>query len=219
MTMNIHYDYIDVFIPKNAIQSDMYLTISPETDPMPCDNLKMIYRIYKIGPDQFMFKKPVQLSFSYLDEMISEYDEAKLAIYQLIDENWKKLPTTINAAKNLASTTVTQSGAFGLFYDPANQSTNLPDDYTLFQNYPNPFNSSTTISYYLPNESRVTITIYNIKGEIIATLISEEQKAGYHRMIWEGKSDKKLPVTSGIYVYRLSTNDNFSQTKKMIIIK
>lgn len=94
----------------------------------------------------------------------------------------------------------------------------LPDTYQLSQNYPNPFNPTTRISYSLPKKSFVTITIYNILGRGIITLINKSVAAGHHDVIWDGKAENGREVSSGIYFYRLSA-DSFTANKKMLLLK
>jgi hypothetical protein len=89
----------------------------------------------------------------------------------------------------------------------------IPEKYELFPNYPNPFNPSTNIKFSLPAADKVKLEIFNILGENVATLIDGEMKEGFHSVTFDAGS---LP--SGIYIYRLQTN-NFSQTKKMMLVK
>ncbi|RLC46102.1 MAG: hypothetical protein DRH57_06735, partial [Candidatus Cloacimonadota bacterium] len=94
----------------------------------------------------------------------------------------------------------------------------VPDVFKLTQNYPNPFNPDTKIAYQLPVASNVEISIYNIKGERVRTLVSGKKEAGYHSVIWNGKDNNNRTVSSGIYFYRINT-DRFSDTKKMLLMK
>ncbi len=88
----------------------------------------------------------------------------------------------------------------------------------LYQNFPNPFNPETTIGYALASASPVTLTIYNLKGQKIRTLVSGTQKAGNHQVVWNGTDDHGRAVSSGVYLYRLQT-DRHDQTRKMILMK
>lgn len=95
----------------------------------------------------------------------------------------------------------------------------IPTTYELSQNFPNPFNPATTIRYGLPNAERVTLKVYNLLGEEVATLVNDEQKAaGYHVAIWDGRNKHGNTVASGIYIYHLRAG-SFSMTKKMALIK
>ena len=99
----------------------------------------------------------------------------------------------------------------------------VPTVYNLSQNYPNPFNPTTTISYQLPMVSDVELSIYNMLGQKIATLISARQPAGYYQVIWQGRNDDGRPAGSGIYVYRLTARSQNSaiyvRSMKMIYLK
>ena len=94
----------------------------------------------------------------------------------------------------------------------------IPDRYSLSQNYPNPFNPETNIEYALPKTGFVTITIYDINGQLVRKLVSEQKPAGYHSIRWDGRNNSGTKVTSGLYFYFFKSQD-FSQTKKMILMK
>ena len=85
-------------------------------------------------------------------------------------------------------------------------------------NYPNPFNPSTTISYSLSQSEYVKIQIYNIKGQLVKTLVNEPQKAGKHTIVWNGDNRFSRKVSSGIYLYRLETETTM-ETRKMLLMK
>ena len=89
----------------------------------------------------------------------------------------------------------------------------LPTSFALEQNYPNPFNPTTTIHYSLPSSAKVKLTIHDILGREIVTLVNEEQSAGWKEVLWNAKD-----VSSGIYFYKLQAG-NFVETKKMIVVK
>ncbi|MEN8193359.1 MAG: T9SS type A sorting domain-containing protein [Bacteroidota bacterium] len=95
---------------------------------------------------------------------------------------------------------------------------NCPSKFKLDQNYPNPFNPSTTISYQLPESDKVEVAIFNISGQYITTLVNKEQAVGNYLVQWNGRDDKGLKVTSGIYFYRLKTESLIS-TKKMMLLQ
>jgi hypothetical protein len=86
--------------------------------------------------------------------------------------------------------------------------------YNLSQNYPNPFNPSTAISYQLPVICRVDLSIYNILGQKVVTLVSEKKPAGRYRVEWDATG-----FSAGIYFYRLETDKAFTKTKKLILLK
>lgn len=94
----------------------------------------------------------------------------------------------------------------------------LPKEYALKVNYPNPFNASTAIGYSLPRQAHIEISVYNLLGQKVRTLIDREQSAGNYQVIWDGTDKVGNEVASGVYFYRLET-DNFAQTHKMILLK
>ena len=89
----------------------------------------------------------------------------------------------------------------------------IPLEYNLYQNYPNPFNPVTTIKYSIVEETKVNLTVYDILGNEIKTLVNENKEPGYYEINFESEN-----LSSGIYLYRLNTN-NFVSIKKMVIIK
>jgi Secretion system C-terminal sorting domain len=89
----------------------------------------------------------------------------------------------------------------------------LPTEFSLFQNFPNPFNPNTTIKYSIPEMNKVSLAVFNLLGEEVATLVNEEKVAGYHEIEFNASV-----LSSGIYFYRLQAGD-FISTKKMILLK
>lgn len=119
------------------------------------------------------------------------------------------------------------SGFFGIYSGDTSLVVGVKDDYprtskgySLQQNYPNPFNPITTIKYQLPVESRVRLTIYNVIGQAVTTLVEEIESAGYRSVTWDASR-----VAAGLYLYRLdaiSIVDHispFKQIEKMLLIK
>jgi hypothetical protein len=97
------------------------------------------------------------------------------------------------------------------------EETELPDEFALHQNYPNPFNPETKINYELPKEGMVTLTIYNLLGKEIKTLINERKTVGKYNIRFNAGD-----LVSGIYFYKLqvnSVNGRFTSTKKMTFLK
>jgi hypothetical protein len=91
---------------------------------------------------------------------------------------------------------------------------------TLEDNYPNPFNPTTTIRYSIAEHGQVTLKIYNAAGQLVRTLVKEEQvpQAGGFAKVWNGLNDQGQSVASGVYFYQL-TAKNFEQTKKLVVLK
>ena len=94
----------------------------------------------------------------------------------------------------------------------------IPQDFELAQNFPNPFNPSTTIRYGIPTAGDVSLKVYNLRAEEIATLVEVSKEAGFHLAFWNGKTGAGQQVASGVYVYRLQVGGR-SITQKMAFLK
>ena len=94
----------------------------------------------------------------------------------------------------------------------------VPPKTELAQNIPNPFNPRTTIRYTLARDSRVRLTVFNVAGRLVQTLVENHQLPGEYTVVWDGKDENGLEVASGIYLYRLATND-FADTKKFMLLR
>jgi sugar lactone lactonase YvrE len=94
----------------------------------------------------------------------------------------------------------------------------LPEVFVLHQNYPNPFNPLTTLRYDLPENSLVNITIYDMMGRGVKTLVNQSQDAGYRSVVWDATNDYGKPVSAGIYLYQIQAGKHIS-TKKMVLLK
>ncbi len=100
----------------------------------------------------------------------------------------------------------------------------LPENFNLTQNYPNPFNPSTLIQYALPDQSAVSLKIYNLLGQEVATLVDDTRPAGFHAVRWNGTNQSGHTVASGLYFYRMearstSSTNAFTDLKKMLLVK
>jgi hypothetical protein len=110
-------------------------------------------------------------------------------------------------------------------YDPpfteVNDGGNLPQSVSglvLGQNFPNPFNPVTTIIYSIEKRVKVTLKVYTLTGQVVKTLVDDILEPGRYSVIWDGSNVSGSDVASGVYIYRLETN-NFSITRKMILVK
>ncbi len=100
----------------------------------------------------------------------------------------------------------------------------LPAEYSLRQNYPNPFNPSTELRFELPEASVVKLTVYNILGQEVATLVNGVVEAGFQSVVWNTENSNGKSFASGVYLYRLkatsvSSGRQFADFKKMVLIK
>jgi hypothetical protein len=158
------------------------------------------------GPDGFM-----DMTLKFRKE---EIIDALAAQAPLIDGEWRILTIT----------GMTFAGAPFVGHDCVRIRNKGPSNapavsgYSLRENYPNPFNPETDISFTLPTRTHASLTIYNIVGKKVMTLASREMDAGTHTLHWDGRDEAGNPVATGIYFYRLKTED-FEQTQKMVLMK
>ena len=94
----------------------------------------------------------------------------------------------------------------------------IPGVFALHQNYPNPFNPVTSLRYDLPEDGFVNITIYDMMGRIIRSLVNSKQAAGYHSIKWNATNNKNEPVSAGLYLYTIQAGE-FRKTRKMVLLK
>jgi hypothetical protein len=109
----------------------------------------------------------------------------------------------------------------GIKTEDNGQGGSIPRAFHLSQNFPNPFNPSTTIEYEIPDGSNsipVALSIYDIRGRLIRTLVREETSPGQYQVHWDGRDDRAQAVSSGVYLYRLGAGERV-ESRKMILLK
>ena len=94
----------------------------------------------------------------------------------------------------------------------------IPTKYALHQNFPNPFNPSTTIKYDLKAKTDIKLTIYNVLGQKVRTLVNTNQTAGFQKVVWNGLNEIGEQVSTGVYIYRIEAGD-FVKARKMVFMK
>jgi len=115
-----------------------------------------------------------------------------------------------------------RDGGFGINSVPTPVSVQVetrPEVYALADNYPNPFNPETTLKYQLPESADVTLEIYNMLGQVVRTLVNEQQSAGRYSIQWDARNDNGHSLSSGIYFYRIQAGGEFAGVKKMLLVK
>ncbi len=94
----------------------------------------------------------------------------------------------------------------------------VPGQFALSQNYPNPFNPATNIEFQLPQNSHVSLKIYDLQGRLVRTLLNQEMEAGSHRVAWDGRDERGNGAASGIYLYHIKAG-NYVETRKMVLMR
>ncbi|MFQ5799537.1 MAG: T9SS type A sorting domain-containing protein, partial [Bacteroidota bacterium] len=133
--------------------------------------------------------------------------------------NWTEVNTGLTST-NVRALAINSDGfifagtyASGVFRSVETIAGEIPMEYDLMQNYPNPFNPSTTIEFSVPRSGYATLQVYNMLGEHLATLVSENLHPGRYNVRWNARG-----VSSGIYFYRLQAGE-FLETKKLVLVK
>ncbi len=151
--------------------------------------------------------------------------------FAIVSEQWVSVDIPLTTFPNVDLTDVFQFKVEGngtiywdnfYFYSNLvgvdNTSETLPQKFTLEQNFPNPFNPFTTLRYDLPEDALVNITIYDMLGRKVKTLVNTTQDAGFKSVIWDATNNQGRPASAGVYLYNLQAGE-FVQTKKMVLLK
>jgi len=129
--------------------------------------------------------------------------------------------TTVNKRALVCAIEVVQTAAPSTSKDsPAQaiETAGVPKEFQLSQNYPNPFNPTTRISYQLPRDTRVTLKVYNLKGEEVRTLVDGHRPAGRYEVEWNAQNNFGARVASGVYIYQLK-GDGVSEVRRMVLLQ
>lgn len=182
-------------------------------------NLKSLGRRFNLGRESDDISNVVTLS--YTDSELQGINEKDLGVYcwDTSKNRWELVPgVTVNLDTNVLTFEI-QNNTFYQLMGPKSQSAVNPEQKldktnTLGQNYPNPFNPGTTIKYSVAKDCHVTLKLYNVAGELVATVVDEGQRAGEHSVYFDGGER----LSRGIYYYQLIAGD-FVDTKRMVILK
>ena len=147
-------------------------------------------------------------------------------IYDVLDENG--VEDTLGFSWNVVSTdgqlmTEASNGPRYVIFDigymlSSDEELGVPDVFALHQNYPNPFNPVTTIRYDVPEQSNVSVDIYNVLGQKVAELVNNTHQPGFYSVSWDGTNTMGSALGSGMYFYRIDA-ENFTAVKKLLLVK
>ena len=144
---------------------------------------------------------------SIFEEEITFLCDGKVVDFNSQQSNWYRVGTDLDECEDYDGQQLDISNAI-----------TVPKEINLHQNYPNPFNPITSLGYDLPDNGFVNITIYDLNGRVIRTLVNSYKTAGYHLIEWNATNGKNEPVSQGIYVYTIQAG-GIRQSKKMVLLK
>jgi hypothetical protein len=163
-----------------------------------------------LGDTQQPFAKAAQMygqgttasrtEYTYIDSLVSV---GSIYAYRLIDVSYSGVTT---------------------YHHVVYQEVEAPLSFELNQNYPNPFNPTTQISFSIPDAAQVDLKIYNILGQEVRTLISDQREAGFYTIQWDGRNQDQNRVSTGVYLYLMQARSldgkkNYNKVRKMVVIK
>lgn len=207
-------------VTEHTLRSDAYVTVY-QSARIETPDMTGVSDAYVFGPAGIELAKPVSITFDYSSLVTAGLDESHFAVYRVQGDEMHLIPTTVNPDRRTATVQTDRLGKYQLFYNPSVTSeinNGLPKAFALGQNFPNPFNPTTTIRYDLPLQSHVRLSVYNMLGQEVRTLVNGTREAGFHQITWDGRNEAGHAVASGIYIYRIRA-DRFVNTRKMLLIK
>ncbi len=208
---------MNLYISSGSLHEDTYLTVVKLDEPFDPESGKSISKsslglaTYLIGPPSLTLKKDGELSFTIIAP------EGKTLQLEQKNEtgDWKAIPSKYN--NDRLSAKIAKLGTFRVVTaDPI-----IPIKFALQQNYPNPFTpkiNSTVLTFDLPFQESIEISIFNILGQKVKTLFAGVKKAGSFKILWDGLDERNIPVASGVYIYQLKASKTILN-KKMLILQ
>jgi len=204
-----HDGVASLVVAGEVIEEELYSTIIPYDGELPSNILRSAYTF---GP-QREFSGPLIIMMKHDGISEEPTDPRSLSIHQLTSSGWISLKSYYDDEKNVILTSVRSLGTFAVGINEFQQTEVLPRTFLLEQNFPNPFNPRTTLSFLLGHPSFVSLKLYNMAGEEVATLVNEMKTPGWYTVQWDASG-----YASGVYLYRLQVG-NAQQTKKMILLR
>ena len=151
----------------------------------------------------------ISISSNSLDQLLSESSQSDAVITYLVEASDEEF----TVASSDGGLFVLNRGLLN-----ADNVQLYPETFALHQNYPNPFNPVTSIRYVLLKDEFVNITVYDMLGRIVRSLVNIQQAAGYHSTKWNATSDRNEPVSAGLYIYTIQAGE-FRHYRKMVLLK
>jgi hypothetical protein len=217
-------DNLSVEIPEGALKQQIRLQVRvPNTIPSEKAALQAAEFVVENNEGGFAFEKPVEIAIPYPDSVTNEAC-LTMKYWNETAQNWEQIdmPQTIvlDKTSHVVRAQVSHFSIYGVVEEvtPTAVNEQVPAAFTLSQNVPNPFNPTTTIAFTLPVSGMAKLSVYNVLGQEIRTLLSGNLAAGNHSVVWNGIDDSGRAVTSGVYFYRLESGP-MQMTKKLMLLR
>jgi len=198
--------------PEGTATGDMFLTCEPAhvriTDVWVEGLFSEALSVIQTNASQ-----EARMSFVASD---AEQGTGQIVLHMLLSNSQQSESVQIRFTGQFYSAQGLSVGEVGLNYTVSV----VPNEYALLQNYPNPFNPMTSIRYFLPQKGSVALSIYNLAGQLVRTLVKSHVEAGNHAVEWDGKDEKGQEVGAGVFLYRLVVDDGtFIAVRRMVLLK
>jgi hypothetical protein len=224
--MQMHQSMFDASTPNNENVVYVYhgVTDAPNVDislldgPLLIPNLgygEMHTEYLELAPDSYMLELTLAGTSERLFVYEADISTLENQVIGLVASGFVNPDANQNGAE-FSLLAVLESGEVIGLRDATsvdNGTGDLPTDFALSQNYPNPFNPTTSIEYALPESAEVTLEVYNLMGQRVATLVNGAQSAGRHSVTFDAAN-----LSSGMYLYRIQAG-SFTSTQKMMLLK
>ncbi len=214
-------------LPPNAATSELMLMAEPDLGGSLPDEVPM-----SASAGARWEVRSVKTQWAADGEIVLPYDEYAvlpgredgLAIWRLADKEWRKLDSYVDVTNKTVHAGTDGPGVFAVINSlGSRQSQLLPTRTRLGANYPNPFNPTTTIPFELANAADVQLQVYNLLGQLVATVERSWYASGRHSVMWDGRNQAGAELASGVYFYRLivtpSNGARLVETRKLVLMR
>jgi predicted outer membrane repeat protein len=217
-----------LIIPPNAVATEMRIVAESELSAeMPEESNGAIEAgsRWNIKSDLSQWSKEAEIILPYNESVVIPGSELGLSIWRQIDDDWTRLESYVETGSSTVHASTKKSGTFIVLYEKTSENSSyLPNESLLDANYPNPFNPTTTIPFRLNGATRVKISVFNVLGQKVATVVNGWYTAGQHRVVWDSKDELGRSVASGLYLYRMETtpangSSGLIQTRKLVLMR
>jgi hypothetical protein len=203
-----------LYLSEAAIKPSQYLLITKSTQEMAQGadmNLKPGESIYTVFSTQKSLSQPARIEFN-----VAKGKTGKVAVKE--GNVWQNLPVEINYQENRIVVWTSKLGQFKFETIESGEPAMIVEEYRLEQNYPNPFNPETSINFTIKDAGLASLTIYNMLGQKVKTLVRQYLEPAAYAFKWDGTNDHGMTVPTGVYFYQLRIN-GIEFTKKMALIR